>query len=440
MPADPTPASTAPEKKPGIVEWYAAVVLMLVWVLSYIDRALPFILVQSIKRDLGLSDTEIGLISGLMFAFVFAVMGFPLATLIDRWKRKMVLGWAIIVWSAMTVLGGFAGTFWQFGFTRLGVATGEAAVAPATHSMIGAYFTQQYRGRAIALFLLGAPLGTLLGLLLGGWINEVANWRTALFLVGAPGAILALLVFFTLKEPPKPPATGLPPEARASVAIALKAFFSSPGLVSMLAAMILTGLSMSAFGAFTSAYLIRKFHMATSEIGFLFGLCSAAAGLIGTALGGLAADRFRRNNRAGALVVVGILLFGGAVCGLLALRSHSYAIFLAWILPMQIAGFFQGPPTIAVMQNNIPPRTYAIGGVIYLFAFSGIGGSLGPIVTGMLSDRFAGPDPAESLRIALFILVLPYFLATALFLLGGYLLRRSALRASGAPMLHPASV
>lgn len=201
--------------------WYVASVLMVVYVLSFIDRKLPFILVESIKRDLDLSDTQVGLLTGLVFSLIYATASLPLARVADRSSRPRLIAIVVAVWSLMTAVGGFATSFAQLAVARAGVAIGEAGCTPASHSLLADYFPESRRGLAISIFMMGAPIGILVGLSLGGLINDLADWRVAMWMVGAPGLLIAVLVFCTVREPNRNRAAVLPTTGSTKATVAL---------------------------------------------------------------------------------------------------------------------------------------------------------------------------------------------------------------------------
>jgi MFS family permease len=161
------------------------------------------ILAQSIKEDLGLSDTQIGALSGVAFGIFYATLGIPIARLADRYSRVNIISICLAIWSLMTALSGLAGNFWHLLAARIGVGIGEAGGSPPSHSLIADYFPIDGRASALGIYALGIPIGILFGNLAGGWINEFFGWRTAFLLVGIPGILLALVLKFTVKEPPR---------------------------------------------------------------------------------------------------------------------------------------------------------------------------------------------------------------------------------------------
>ena len=169
------------------------ITLVLINVLNFIDRQLPYILVDSIRADLGLNDAQIGLMAGVAFAVVYSFAGLPLARLADRFGARWVITGALTFWSLATAASGFAHSFTHLILARIGVAAGEAGSTPAAHALISRVYPVTSRGIVLALFSLGVPIGSMLGLMLGGWINDAVGWRQAFFMVGLPGVVVAVV-------------------------------------------------------------------------------------------------------------------------------------------------------------------------------------------------------------------------------------------------------
>ena len=187
---------------------YALVMLVQVYVFNFIDRSILGILVQPIKEDLGVSDTAMGFLGGIAFAIFYTFLGIPIARMADTGSRLNVLTISLALWSGATALCGFALNFMQLLAARIGVAVGEAGGSPPSHSMISDMFPPEKRATALAIYALGIPIGTMLGNLGGGWINEAFDWRTAFVVVGLPGVFLAVVLRLTLREPPRGGAEG----------------------------------------------------------------------------------------------------------------------------------------------------------------------------------------------------------------------------------------
>ena len=180
---------------------YVLLLLMVVYIFNFIDRQILVILQESIKAELGLSDQQLGLLSGFTFAVFYVVCGIPIARLADRYNRVNIVSASLAIWSAMTAISGLATNFVQLLAARIGVGVGEAGASPPSHSIISDYFPHEERGRALSIYSVGIYIGILIGFLAGGWINQYFGWRIAFMVVGAPGILLAVVVKLTLREP-----------------------------------------------------------------------------------------------------------------------------------------------------------------------------------------------------------------------------------------------
>ncbi|MFP5468549.1 MAG: MFS transporter, partial [Alphaproteobacteria bacterium] len=182
---------------------YVLGVLVVVYVFNLIDRQILSMLLEPIKRDLQLSDTQLGLLSGIAFAVFYTTFGIPIARYADKHSRVRVISWSLAAWSLMTAICGLAQNFWQLMLGRIGVAIGEAGASPPSHSLISDYFAPANRATALGIYSLGAPIGVMIGFLAGGWLVHFFDWRTAFIVVGLPGVLMAVIVSRTVKEPPR---------------------------------------------------------------------------------------------------------------------------------------------------------------------------------------------------------------------------------------------
>ena len=190
---------------------YALILLVLAYTSSHIDRNIVGILIEPIKADLMLSDTQMGFLSGIAFALFYATLGIPIAVFADRSNRRNIIAWSIAIWSAMTAVCGTAQSFWQLAIARVGVGIGEAGSGPSSHSMIADLYPKEKRSSAMSIYALGVYFGIMLGFLIGGFVAEWWGWRAAFLVVGAPGLLIALLVRITMIEPPRGFADGVKP-------------------------------------------------------------------------------------------------------------------------------------------------------------------------------------------------------------------------------------
>ncbi len=293
----PSPSPLGEVESPFLSGWRASatlLVLLLVSALCQIDRILPFILAESIKRDLGLSDTQLGLMTGVAFAVCFSLMALPLARLADRGSPRLVLVACIVVWSAMTGLGGLAASFLFLAISRFGVAFGEAGAVPAGHALIARKIRPESRGMAIGLFSMGIPLGTMIGFAVGGRIGDAFGWRTAFLGAGALGVFIALLAALVPGATPalRQAAANTEPFLQSSLRLLV-----SPAFRWLFVGAIVLGFASAPFYAFAAPFLIRTHGFTASEVGLSFGLLQGLMGIVGTLLGGRGFDRALRSGK-----------------------------------------------------------------------------------------------------------------------------------------------
>ncbi len=383
-------------------------VLLLVYILNFLDRQILNILAEPIKADLQLSDTQLGLLAGPAFAVFYAVLGIPIARYADRGStnRVSLISISLAVWSGMTVLCGFAQNFWQMALARIGVGVGEAGCTPAAHSLISDAVAPEKRASAIAFYGMGVPIGTLLGLVIGGVVNDIWGWRYALMLVGVPGILLALLLPLLMREPRR---LGLvrgdiapagPPPVPVSEAVS-EIFKSRAYLLLLVAASFAAFLSYGK-GLWTLSLFIRSHGMSTTEVGLIGAASLGLAGVFGTWLGGWAADRFGQVNRRHILTLPAI---GMAVAAPIQFLGYGAPIWwvagLLILVPTILNAAYYGP-AYACVQGLVRKELRAVAASLMLFGQNLIGLGLGPFIFGALSDLFTPMAGTESVRWVLF--------------------------------------
>lgn len=382
--------------------------LLVVYIFNFIDRQIVNILAEPIRMELGLSDTQIGLMTGLAFALFYTVLGIPIARYADRpsTNRPRIIAAALATWSVMTALCGFAQNFWQLLLARIGVGVGEAGCTPPAHSLISDSVPKEKRSSALAFYALGIPIGTLLGMMIGGILNDVLGWRLAFFAVGLPGVALALFVLLVLRDPRRSsPAVEVLTAPKPSLGgkETLKAIFGSRALVLLLVAGSCA--SFLAYGKTTWATIFfqRTHGLTPGEVGFYFGVVNGAAGILGTWLGGWLADRYGAKNRRHVLTAPAV---GMAIAAPLALWAYSVsdwrvALFFLF-LPTLMNSFYYGP-TYSSVQGLVPRQARAMASAVMLFCQNLIGLGLGPLLFGMLSDGIKPQFGADSVQVVLYV-------------------------------------
>lgn len=408
---------------------YALGVLFLGYVVNFIDRSILAILLEPIKHDLSLSDSELGLLGGLAFALFYATLGIPIAALADRWSRVKVLAISMIIWSAMTALCGMASNFITLLIARIGVGVGEAGASPPSHSLISDYFPIESRATALSIYALGIPFGSMVGNFVGGWGAEELGWRTTFFLVGIPGILVAFLILATLKEPPrglsekreiKPDGTAPPAMKDVFRFLWTKKSFRHIGFAAGLHAFVGYGA-----GTWNAPFLIRSHEMPITEVGSWLAIISGI-GAIGTFAGGFLGDKIsdKTGDRRWYLWVCGISTLIMVPFQLTAyLYDELWAVIPSLFVVSILGGMYLGP-SFAMTQGLVTLRMRAVASAILLFMLNIIGMGLGPYFVGIASDLLAPQFAIHSLRYALCIAVLANLWAATHYFLGARTLRR----------------
>ncbi|MGC6471404.1 MAG: spinster family MFS transporter [Parvibaculales bacterium] len=383
---------------------YALGVLVAVYTFNFIDRQILSILIEPVKADLGLSDTAMGLLTGFAFAAFYVTLGIPIARFADRANRRNLIAGAISIWSLFTALSGLAQNFWHLLIARIGVGVGEAGCSPPAHSMIADYYPADQRATALGIYSLGIPFGIMFGLFAGGWINEFFGWRMAFFVVGLPGLLLALLVRFTLTEPPRGMAEGRTDKGeQPGVLETLNYLWQKKSFRHMSFAAGLAAFVGYGFITWAPAFLIRSFGMSTGEVGTWFGLILGIPGGIGIALGGYLADKTGAKDPKWYLWTTALALL--VICPLnviVFLATDSVTALIAMIIPVLLSNFYQAT-TFSQTQGISELRMRAMAAGILLFIMNIIGLGLGPQLVGLVSDLLKDTYGTESLRYALLI-------------------------------------
>ena len=399
---------------------YALGILVVVYTFNFIDRQILSILLQPVKDDLGLSDTAMGMLTGFAFAAFYATLGIPIARFADRSNRRNLVAWALGIWSIMTALSGLAQNFWHLLAARIGVGIGEAGCSPPAHSMIADYYPADQRATALGIYSLGIPFGIMFGLFAGGWINEFFGWRAAFFIVGLPGILLALIVRFSLREPPRGMAEGRADSAdQPSVGETLQYLWAKKSFRHMSFASALTAFVGYGFITWAPSFLTRSFGMGTGEIGTWFGLILGIPGGIGIALGGYLADRFGAHDPKWFLWTTAVALIICVPLNIVVfISTNSTTALLAMILPVLLGNFYQAT-TFSQTQGISALRMRAVAAGILFFILNIIGLGLGPQLVGILSDVLNPEYGDESLRYALLICSLVYLWAAVHYFISG---------------------
>jgi predicted MFS family arabinose efflux permease len=374
--------------------WYVTFVLTACYTLSFVDSKIPFILVQLIKKDLSLTDTQMGILAGPAFSLTYALFTIPLARLSDRFSRKYIIAGAVTIWSAFTASCGFAHSFALFMFGRIGVAFGESALTPAAHSIIADYFPARQRAKVIAIYFSGIAVGGFLALSLGGFLADHYGWRSAMYAVGATGVVLSLLMLTTVREPVREQKN----PARTLSEGSLVALFAHPAIRNTIIGGTLLGMSFGSSSSWAPAYIMRSYGLSASATGATLGPLSGLIALAGTLLGGFLATWFSRKDARYGHRFLAVAFFTAAPLNVIAFFVDSYPLFLIFNAMAMLLVITYPGPTYATIQSLVQPGSRSFAAAVTLFCIQGIGIAFGAFFTGFLSDRLAGQFGQESLR------------------------------------------
>ena len=406
-------------------KFYTLFLLVLVFTSSHIDRNIIAILLQPIKETFLLSDTQLGVLTGVTFALFYATLAIPMAMWADRHNRRNLIALSISLWSLMTAFCGLAFQYWQLLLFRIGVGVGEAGSNPPSHSIISDLFSPAERGTAMAIFATGVNIGVMMGFLIGGWVNEWLNWRWAFIIAGVPGLLIAFLVRFTMKEPQRGLSEGIAnkPEAPSFTSVVIYMFKNVKIRHFVIAHALFAFFGYSAI-AWTPVYFQRIHLLSSGEVGTFLALSIGLGGGIGTFLGGYFADKFATINegwRAWIICIAVIIYIPTAILSFLA-TDPSSAMY--WFLGPAILGSFHVGIIFAVLQSEAPLEMRSVVASINLFVLNIIGMGLGPLMVGIISDFLEPTLGIDSLRYGLlFSTLLPIWAAIHL-CRGGFLLSR----------------
>jgi predicted MFS family arabinose efflux permease len=369
---------------------YALWMLLIIYTLNFVDRQIVGILAGPIKAELGISDTQIGLLTGIAFAFFYTLLGIPIARYAERGNRATIIGTAVIVWSGFTVLSGMAQNFTQLFLARIGVGVGEAGCTPPAHALISDYVSPEKRASAIAFYSLGVPIGTALGFLIGAQLGATYGWRVAFLAVGLPGVALGLIAMLTLKEPRK---LGL---VAAGTNANTPGFFEAMGVLAKKKSYIYSVLAVTmisflgyAHAVFMPQFYARSYGLDLRTIGTISAATALLAGGLGTYLGGVLADRAAKTDVRAYVTMPAIALLVGTPFFLIAMTTNNLTLTVAMLaFPTFLNAMWYGP-IYAAVQGLSPVRMRATAVAIMLFVINMVGLGLGPLMIGIGSDMFA---------------------------------------------------
>jgi predicted MFS family arabinose efflux permease len=391
-------------------------VLSLVCLLNYYDRSLINILIEPIKRDMKLSDGQLGVLTGLAFGLVYSLSAVPVARLADRFGRARVLAFSLALWSAMTGMCGLVRSYPLFVAARFGVGLGEAGGLPATHAIVSEHFSKSRRGFALAVIAVMSGLGIAAGSALGGWIAAHWGWRHA-FIVGAlPGLVIALMLFLFVRDHRQP---GTPEQVAAPAGFvkALRTLIKRRAYMWLCIGYGLGSIGSYAGSVWIQAYTMRRFGLDTAQVGSSFSLVFGAAMVFGLIIGGLLGDPLAKRDVRWSFWLLAICFGSALPLTAAVLYAPSYPLTLVVLFLQTSIFILHTGPCYALVQSLSGSSLRSTGAALFLAVANLAGLGLGPTVAGWLSDRLGGGS-AQGLGQSILFVSLTFVLAAVAFVIG----------------------
>lgn len=367
--------------------------LGLAFTLNFMDRSIINVLSQPIKAEFHLTDFQLGVLGGLLFAVLYTTSGIPAARLSEHRDRVTVLSSAIAIWSLMTALCGLAGGFWQLALCRIGVGLGEAGCAPPAQSIISDYFSATCRATAMSIYSLGAPFGALIGVIAGGWLAQDLGWRTAFLFVGLPGLVVAAIMRLTVKDPPRGATERVGLLVRKtevpSLRAVVKTLVSKPAFIHICIGFSLANIAAYGMTQFIFTYFLREFQLDLKTTSLTIGIIGGLSAMGGTFAGGLVSDWLGRRDSRWYLWTPAVGLLIAPVLNTVTFLQNDWAVAAELLI---LPGLFQNTylgTSFATVHNLVEPRMRASATAILFLVINLAGLGIGPPLVGALSDFFA---------------------------------------------------
>lgn len=403
---------------------YVLVLLTVMYTLNYADRSVFGLLLPLIKRDMQVSDTLLGLMSGFAFALFYALAGVPAAALADRWSRRKVIAIGLSLWSLMTVLTGFTQNVVQMMAARFLLGAGEAGGTAPSNAMVADMLDRSRRPLALGIQNCAPSLSMLLFFPVLGWVAQAHGWRTAFVVAGAPGLLLAALFIVTVKEPSQRPLESAPSPPRASFRQSLSALASSKAYVLLVICSVLKSFSLFGLQTWLPSFFTRVHHLSTTEVGGYMGVINGPAGIVGAVLGGLLTSSLIRRD-------VRWLAWSPAIIILLVVPSDLLLLYgggAGWKIGLALDSFLQAAmaaPLFALAMSAADSRNRATATAVLLLFMYLFGQTTGPLFVGALSDHLRPQLGDAAIRYALTATILGPLLGGLVLLRAGRHVARS---------------
>jgi MFS family permease len=394
---------------------YVLAMLTAMYAFNYLDRYVLSMLIEPIKRELQLSDTALGFLTGPAFAVIYASFGIPIARLADRSSRRAILALSFAAWSAFTALSGWARSGLELTAARIGVGIGEAGGTAPAHSLLSDYFPANTRARALAIFQMGVYLGQFMGIYAGGILAVEIGWRMTFVAAGLPGLFLAVLLFASVREPQREQSDAAADEtARPAFRDGLRALWRLGSFRWLVLGGGIASFAGTGFGSWVPTMFVRVHDMSLAEVGRTYAWYNVPAALVGTLAAGWIADRLAQRDPRWLLRVPVISLVASLpfLLGVALLPDARLALLCA--IPSGLLGAGWAPPVYGAGQNLVPPQMRAFASSLLVLSLTLLGQGAGPQIVGLLNDALAPRFGEDAIRWSLAIVLATTLLGAAM--------------------------
>ncbi|SCC72799.1 spinster family MFS transporter [Acinetobacter albensis] len=401
--------ATAVSKKSNAYAWYVVLLCMLAYIFSFIDRQILALMIEPIKADLNLSDTQFSLLHGLAFSLFYAFMGLPLAYLADRFSRPKIIAVGIVFWSIATALCGLSKSFFQLFFSRMGVGVGEAALSPAAYSMFSDMFTKDKLGRAVAVYSSGSFVGGGIAFLVGGYVigllknmslievpllGAIKAWQMAFILVGLPGVFIGLLFILTVRDPQRK-GQRLDAQGRVEKTSMKKAFKfikkHSTTFGCHYFGFTFYAMALYCLISWTPAFYMRKYGLTPTEAGYMLGTVMLVANTLGVFCAGWLNDWFIQKGRKDAPMITGVIGIVGLILPMIAFTQVSELwLSVTLLVPAMFFASFPMPISTTAMQMLAPNQIRAQISAVFLLISNLVAVGIGTTLVALVTDKIFG--------------------------------------------------
>ena len=367
-----------------------------------------------------LSDTQLGLLTGTVFAMFYVTLGIPIARFADQSNRKNIIAICLTLWSGLTALTGMATNFVQLVLARIGVGIGEAGCSPQSHAIISDYYPLEKRATALSIYSLGINIGLFIGGFGGGFINQYYGWRTAFIAMGIPGILLAIVLYFTVKEPVRGASDAFQrPTETQSLEQVLQYLYSKRSFVYLALGTGFTAFVLYGVGNWMASFFSRYHGVSPQSVGIINALMYGIGGGIGTFAGGYLGDRLGKVAKKWYMWIPMIGVLGSIPLSLIAIFTPHIEVAVAFFFLSFVFSYAYLGPSIAVAHSLVPAQMRAATSSVLFFVLNFIGLGIGPIIVGMLSDALVPSMGADSLRYALISTVIAGLIGGLCYLIAG---------------------